>query len=161
MSYIVLVIVFSILQALFFNHIHVFGVATPLFYVYLPLLFSRECKHWMRLLLCFVMGLTVDMFNNTPGLAAASLTLVGFIQSYLLELYLKKEDDTDFKPSVATMGFWRYLSYALALVFVHCFVFFSLEIFSLDHWLTWAESVGGSIVVTLVLILTVDSLRRS
>lgn len=161
MSYIILIIVFSILQALFLNHVHVLGVATPLLYVYLPLLFSRGYKHWARLLLCFVMGLAVDMFNNTPGMAAAALTLVGFVQPYLLELYLRKEDAIDFRPSIATMGFGRYLSYAFLLVFLYCVVFFSLETFSLAHWLTWAESIGGSLVMTLVLIITIDSLRRS
>lgn len=130
-------------------------------YVYLPLLFCRGSKHWARLLLCFVMGLAVDMFNNTPGIAAAALTLVGFVQPYLLELYLKKEDASDFKPSVATMGGGRYFSYAFLLVFLYCIVFFSLEIFSLAHWMTWAESVCGSLVITLLLIITIDSLRRS
>ncbi len=161
MQYILLIIVFSLVQALFLNHIHIFGVATPLLYAYLPLLFQRGYPRWAQLSLCFLMGLAMDMFTNTPGLAAASLTFVGFLQPTLLELYLRKEDDADFRPSVSSMGFGKYLSYASFLTLIFCFTFFSLEAFSFTHWLLWIESLAGSLVLTLALILTIDSLRRS
>ena len=65
------------------------GIATPLLYVYLVLLFPKTYARWLQLLLCFAMGLCIDMFTNTPGLAAASMTLTGFIQPYILDLYLE------------------------------------------------------------------------
>lgn len=160
MQYILLIVVFGLVQALFLSHIHLFGVATPLLYVYLPLLFRRGYPRWAQLLLCFFMGLVADMFSNTPGLASSTLTLTGFVQPYFLELYLKKEDEADFKPSVGTMGFWKYLSYAFTLVFLFCLTYFSLETFSFAHWQLWLESIGGSLALTLLLILTIDSLRR-
>lgn len=160
MSYIILIIVFGLVQALFFEHIHVFGVATPMFYVYLPLLVRRDYPRWALMLLCFVMGLVVDMFTNTPGLACASLTLVGFLQPYLLELYLKKEDDPAFRPSIANMGFGKFLSYSFFLTLVYCIAFFALEAFTFTDWLMWIESAAGSLVLTLLLIITIDSLRR-
>ena len=161
MRYIFFIIIFGLIQSLFLNHIHVFGVATPLLYVYLPLLFHRSYPRWAQMLLCFIMGLAMDMFTNTPGLAAASLTFIGFIKTYLLELYLKREDDPDFQPSISSMGFGRYLSYAFFLTLIYCLLFFSLEAFSFTHWLLWIESVAGSLTLTLILILTIDSLRRS
>ena len=160
MSYIILIIVFGLVQALFFEHIHVFGVATPMFYVYLPLLVRRDYPRWALMMLCFVMGLVVDMFTNTPGLACASLTLVGFLQPYLLELYLKKEDDPAFRPSIANMGFGKFLSYSFFLTLVYCIAFFALEAFTFTDWLMWIESAAGSLVLTLLLIITIDSLRR-
>lgn len=160
MSYIILIIVFGLVQALFFEHIHVFGVATPMFYVYLPLIVRRDYPRWALMLLCFVMGLVVDMFTNTPGLACASLTLVGFLQPYLLELYLKKEDDPAFRPSIANMGFGKFLSYSFFLTLVYCIAFFALEAFTFTDWLMWIESAAGSLVLTLLLIITIDSLRR-
>ena len=161
MKYILFIISFGLIQALFLNHIHIFGMATPLLYVYLPLLFHRSYPRWAQMSLCFLTGLTMDMFTNTPGLAAASLTFIGFIKPYLLELYLKKEDEPDFKPSISTMGFVKYLSYAFLLILIYCFIFFSLEAFSFTHWLLWLESIAGSLILTLILILTIDSLRRS
>ncbi len=160
MQYIILIIVFGLAQALFLEHIHVFGVATPLLYVYLPLLIQRGYPRWAQLLLCFAMGLVADMFTNTPGLACASLTLVGFLQPYLLELYLKKEDDPAFRPSIANMGFGTFLSYSFFLTLIYCITFFTLEVFSFADWLMWLGSIVGSLVLTLLLIITIDSLRR-
>lgn len=131
-----------------------------MFYVYLPLLVRRDYPRWALMLLCFVMGLVVDMFTNTPGLACASLTLVGFLQPYLLELYLKKEDDPAFRPSIANMGFGKFLSYSFFLTLVYCIAFFALEAFTFTDWLMWIESAAGSLVLTLLLIITIDSLRR-
>lgn len=161
MQYILLIIALTLLQVLFLNNIHVFDVATPLLYVYLPLLFRRGMHRWLQMPLCFITGLAADMFTNTPGLAAASLTLIGFLQPYLLELYLHDDDDENYKPSVANMGFTKYLSYAALLILAYCTVFFTLEAFSFTHWLQWIESIVGSTVLTLILILTIDSLRRS
>ena len=48
MRYALLIIAFSLVQALFLNHIHIFGVATPLLYVYLPLLFQRGYPRWAQ-----------------------------------------------------------------------------------------------------------------
>ncbi len=160
MLYILLIIVFSLAQALFLGRIHVFGAVVPLLYAYFPMLFRRGYPRWAQLLLCFFMGLSVDIFSNTPGLAATTTTLVGFAQPYLLELYLKKEDAPDYAPGIRTMGFWKFFSYVLILTMLFTLTFFTLEAFSFHNPLEWLISVIGSTLLTLALILVVDSLRR-
>ena len=160
MAYFFLIALFALIQALLLNNILLFGVVMPLLYVYFVLLLPRDVKHWKKMCMSFALGLLVDMFCNTPGISSASLTLVAFIQPYILELYMDKEDSMDFAPKISEMGFWRYLSYALFLVLVFCITFFSLEAFTFSNPLQWLASVGGSLVVTLVMILTIDSIRR-
>ncbi len=160
MIYILLIIVFALLQALLLGHIHILGVATPLLYVYLALLFPKTYPRWAQLLLCFAMGLSVDMFANTPGLATISMTLVGFIQPYLLSLYLSEEDNHDIMPGFITLGFTKFATYATILVTIYCIVFFSLEAFTVIDWMEWLLSIAGSMVLTLMFIFTIDSVRR-
>ncbi len=160
MQYIILIILFTLAQALFIGHIHVFGIATPLFYAYYPMLFHRGYPRWAQLLLSFLQGLAVDMFFNTPGLAAMTTTLVGFAQPYILELFLKKEDAPDLRPSIKNMGFLSFFAYAFILTLLFTLVFFALEAFSFDDPLLCLASAGGSMLLTLLLILTVDTLRR-
>lgn len=160
MVYFFLIILFTLLQALLLGRIHIFGVATPLLYVYLVLLFPRGFSKWQHLVWAFVMGLAVDMFESTPGLAASTMTLTAFVQPHVLELFLKKEDGPDFAPSIATMGWTKYFAYALILVSLYCFVFFTLEAFSMVYWSSWLLGVVGSIVLTMVIILIVDSVRK-
>lgn len=160
MQYILLIFVFALVQALLLGNICLYGLVMPLLYVYYAILFQRGYPRWAQMPLCFVMGILVDMFCNTPGLSAASMTLVGFIQPYVLELFLKKEDEPNLKPSFATMGFMSYFSYVLILTFIFCLTFFTLEAFSFSRWLDWVISVAGSTALTLILILTIDSVRR-
>ena len=62
------------LQVLVFNHVHLWGYATPVVYVYVLCLFSLETSRGEWLLWGFFVGLFADMFTATPGLGAASLT---------------------------------------------------------------------------------------
>ena len=80
-------VVLCLVQALVFNHIHLFGYATILLYVYFVVMLPRNYPRWAALLWSFALGLSVDMFTNTPGMAAAALTLTGFLQPYLLQLF--------------------------------------------------------------------------
>ena len=73
-------LVFLLVQVLVLNHVHLFDSATPLLYIYMVLLFPRNYPKWGMLVWAFAMGLGVDMFSNTPGVAAASLTLVALLR---------------------------------------------------------------------------------
>ena len=80
-------IVLCLTQALVLNRIHLFNCAIPLLFVYFALIFPRNYPKWAILLWCFAMGVAVDAFANTPGVGAASLTLIGALQPYFLELF--------------------------------------------------------------------------
>lgn len=148
-------------QALVLNHIHLFNCATPLLYVYIVTLFRRDFPRWTILVASFTMGLCVDIFSNTPGMAAASMTFVGLLQPYLLRLFLprKSADNLELAPSMRSLGMERFIWYALLIVFFYCLVFFALEAFDFDNWLHWLENVGGSFAITSILLLTIEFFR--
>ena len=147
-------------QGLVLNRIQLFHCATPLLYAYFAITFPRNYPKWGILLWCFFLGLGVDMFSNTPGLAAASTTLLGALQPYLLELFLPREAEEHLQPSVATLGFSKFATLATILVLIFCIAFFSLEAFSFFNWQHWLLCIGGSTLLTLLLIFTLESLRR-
>lgn len=154
-------ILFILLQALLLNRIHLFDCATPLLYVYFVLMFPNDMPRWLGLPLAFILGIAIDAVTNTPGLAASTLTLTAFLQSYLLPLYLDKEDRVStFHPSIATMGWIRYLSYSFILSFIFILTYFTLEAFSFYHWIHWLLSVLGSWCITFILIITIDCVKR-
>lgn len=147
-------------QALVLNRIQLFHCATPLLYVYFVLTFRRGYPKWAILLWSFVMGLTIDMFANTPGVATGSLTLIGALQPYVLELFLPHEADEHMPVKAAVMGWGNFVTYTFLLVLLFCLVFFSLETFSFFNWLHWLECIGGSTLLTIVLILTLENTRK-
>lgn len=149
--------VFVLAQTMVLGRIHLFGYATPLLYVYFVAMFNRNYPKWAVLLWSFAMGLTIDVFSNTPGVAAASLTLIGAIQPYFLEPFIPRDSVDDLRPSIRTIGMVKYVYYIAVLVVLYCIVFFSLEAFNFFNWMDILKSVGGSAVITLVLILTFES----
>lgn len=148
-------IILLLAQALVLNHIHMFNCATPLLYVYMVTLFRRDFPKWAILVCCFTMGLCVDIFSNTPGVAAGSMTLTGLLQPYLLILFLPRESPDNLMPSISSLGFGKFTSYALILVFVYCLAFFSLEAFNFDNWQHWLMCVTGSFAITSILLLAI------
>ena len=54
-------------------------------------MFNRNFPKWGILLWCFALGLCVDIFSNTPGVAAAAMTLTAAIQPYVLNLFTQRD----------------------------------------------------------------------
>ena len=147
---------FVLVQVIVLGRIHLFNCATPLFYVYFVASFPRNYPKWATLLWSFFMGLLIDIFFNTPGLAAASLTVIAVIQPYFFELFVPRDSVDDLKPAMNTLGPVKYAYYIVTLVLLFCLVFYSLELLNYFNLMKWALCVVGSAAVTLLLIFTFE-----
>ena len=147
-------------QVLVLNRIQLFHCATPLLYIYFIIIFPRRYPRWAILLWSFAMGLAVDMFNNTPGVAAASATLIGFLQPWLIELFLPREAEDNIKSAARTLGVGHFVSLSLILTIIFFMVFFAIELFSFATWSYWLQCAGGSALLTFVLMMALESLRK-
>jgi rod shape-determining protein MreD len=156
----VMFLILCLTQALVLNHIHLFNYATPLLYVYLVVVFPRNYPKWAILLWSFLLGLSIDMFANTPGVASASLTLVGAIQPYLLELMVPRDAIEKMPASAKELGATKFLLLATVLTFIHCLAFFTLETFNFFNWVNWLLCIASSTVLTVVLILVIENVRK-
>ena len=147
---------FFLAQVLVFGRIHLFHYATPLFYVYFVAMFPRNHEKWAILVWSFVLGLCVDIFSNTPGLAAASLTVIAAIQPYYLELYVPRDSADNLKPSMKTLGPVKFAYYIVPIVLVYCLLFYSLEMLTFFNAFYWLMCAVGSAIITLLLIFTLE-----
>ena len=159
-SRIVTFLVFVVVQALVLNHIHLYGVATPLIYVYFVLLFRRNHPKWAILLWSFFLGLCIDVFSNTPGLASGSMTLIAVMQPYLLELFVPRDSAENLEVSISTLGISKFIIFSAVLLVVYCLVFFALEAFSFYNWQYWLACAGASSLLTFVLMMAIESVRK-
>lgn len=146
-------------QVLILNHVHLLDVAMPLLYIYFAITFRRGFPRWVILLSCFFMGLIVDMFSSTPGLAAGTMTLVGFIQPFVVERTAPRDSAEDMEISVATLGYGGFAFLSGVITAIYCLVFFTLEAFSFFEWLVWLERIIASSLLTWILILAIESVR--
>ena len=147
-------------QMLVFNYMHLFGYATPLPFVYLLLLFPLDTQRWTILLWGFACGLLCDIVSLTPGIGAASMTLAAFVQPPLLSLLAPKDAVEDLEPSFASLGFWPYVRYSAIVTFIFCVAYFLLSSFNFFHVIDLAISFASSWVLTLVLCLLIEGVRK-
>ncbi len=63
-----------------------------------------------------MMGLCVDVFANTPGVAAASMTAVGLLQPYLFELFVPRDSADDLE---SVHAFYRRRCILLVRIYYH------------------------------------------
>ena len=146
-------------QVLILNHIWLFNLATPLLYVYFAVTFRRNTPQWQVLLWCFALGLLVDVFSSTPGLAAGTMTLIGFLQPFLLEVFAPHDAAENLKSSASTLGWGKFSTLCGVLVLIYCLVFFALEAFNFFSWVLWLGRAVASTLLTLLLILAIESVR--
>ena len=152
--------VLCVAQVLILNHIHLFDLAIPLLYVYFTITFRRGTPKWMILLWSFVLGLAIDVFSNTPGLASGSMTLIAVIQPYLLELFVPRDSAENMEVSISTLGIGKFITFSVALLVLYCLVFFALEAFSFYNWQYWLACAGASSLLTFVLMMAIESVRK-
>ncbi len=148
------------LQVLVCNHIHLMGYATPMPYVLFLVWLPLNANRIGNMLWAFLLGLAIDIFSNTPGEAAAALTLTAFVQWPLLRAMAPKDSIEDMVPTYKTMGRWNHIRYIFILTLVHHTAFFLLESFSFFHLTALGISFGGSLALSLLLMLTFETLRH-
>ncbi len=153
-------VILALIQALVLNRITLFGCATPLLYVYFIIPTRRNFPKWTILTCGFIMGLCMDIFTNTPGVAAASLTCLAFVQPLLLNMFLQKDSPDDLLPSFKSLGTMKYISYTFLCVLIYCLLFFSIETFSFFNWQQWLLDIGGSTLLTVLIVIIIENVRH-
>ena len=154
----VLFLVLCVAQVFILNHIQLFGCAMPLLYVFFGMSMKKGMAKWSMMVWAFVMGILLDIFANTPGVTAASMTAIAMAQPYVLNLFVSREVEENFIPSMMVMGWKSYTSYTVAMTLGFCIIYFTLEMMSFFNFGKWLGCVIGSAILTAALIVAVDRL---
>jgi len=149
----------GVIQVLLFNHIHFMGYGIPLVYVAFLLYFPANADKSATLVWAFLLGVLMDMFTNTAGLSAASMTLAAIVQPFMLKSSLPKDSLEDMVPTYRSMGAWNQLRYITVLLLVHHVAYFCLESFSFFNLATLGISAATSFASSWTVIVLLETLR--
>ena len=108
-----------LLQVLILNNVHIAGYATPFLYIYLILKFESDVPRNTLMLWAFFLGLTVDIFSDTPGMNASATVLLAFLRPSFLRLFVPRDTLDTLVPAIRSMGFSPFLKYLIVSVVVH------------------------------------------
>ena len=130
-------------------------VFIPLIYPLILLLLPVNTPHWLTMLLGFMVGITMDLFSNTPGVHASACVVLGYVRPYLLNLFFQQniKELGDTVPTLFRMGFRSFLLYILfALVIHHCY-YYIIQIWSFKNILLIVYKTILSTLLSIILII--------
>lgn len=125
-----------------------------LFILWLPFSIGRSSL----LIVSFITGLCLDFFTKTPGLHAAACVFIGYVRPFLVNL-LMSQQGKEFnyrEPSVTSLGFSQYVTYAVVLTLFHHSVLFTIQAFQFGNILYLLLKTAGSTVISLLLITVIE-----
>lgn len=147
-------VVLVLLQVFLLKNFSLYNLSVPYLYILFILLLPFETPNVLLFLLSFLLGLSIDMFYNTPGLHAASCVVLALVRVLFISVTVQKDGfDNEPEPTLGNMGFRWFFTYAALLIIVHHFFLFNLEVFRLSEIQYTLLRFISSAAFTLFLIL--------
>lgn len=153
-KYLLIFVVSVLLQVLFCNNILIARVIAPFIYILFIILLPFDTPRSLLLFLSLALGLTIDLFTNTPGVHASACLIIGFLRPVILELITSRETlESVSSPRVKTMGFHWFVTYTIFMVVIHHLFLFFIEAFTFQGFLLTLLRIILSSVLSIALIL--------
>lgn len=154
-KYIILFIVLTLLQVLAFNRISLFNYATPYLYIYLIIKLPVGIQRNLSLIFAFILGFTIDIFSNTPGVNAAATVFTAFIHRPIQSVMFTLDDYEEKIPRLALLGN-TFVKYALLIVLIHHTALLLLDSFSFFNIKLLLIRILASSILTSILVLGLE-----
>jgi len=145
-------VILVLIQVLLLNHINFLGYINPNLYILFILLFPLKGNKSLLIFLSFLLGLTIDIFEDSGGIHAAACLFIGFIRPVVLKFSFGVSYEYNM-IKIHRSELNKRLIYVTLMVFIHHFILFSLETFNLNHILLVLKYTLFSGIFSIVLIL--------
>jgi len=147
------------LQVFILNNTHFLGIFLPIVYIYALLRWPPDVSPALVILMGFLLGLSVDVLSNTPGMNASATTLVAFLRYPTLRLFVSKEDLGSKNIGEATLANGAFWKYVILLVLIHHTTLFILEAFSFSNTLLLLLKIPVCSLLTLIFIFAFERIN--
>jgi len=152
-KYAAMFIVLVLIQVLILNQVQFSGFVNPYIYILFVMLLPLSTPRYIVMFSGFLIGLTVDVFSNSPGLHAAATIFISYLRPYVIRTISGREDEMSNYPGLKQNTFSWFLYYAVIMVFFHHLVLFYLEIYTFSHFLTTLYRVVLSSLFSIFIIV--------
>lgn len=144
-----------VLQVLLFDRMPLAG-GIVLSYLYLIFRTPVEWNRSLQIFLGFLVGLTVDVFSNTPGLHALVCTTTMWLRLPMLHMFVVADDIKNGCPTYHRLGFSIFSRFMAILLGIHCVLLYSLEAFTLFNFFNLLLKIFVSFGLSFFFLLTAE-----
>ncbi|MDO4497598.1 MAG: rod shape-determining protein MreD [Bacteroidales bacterium] len=144
-----------VLQVLIFNHLAIAG-GIVLFYVYLLVKMPVEINRPLQIAICFLLGLLIDIFSNTPGMNALACTTIAWVRLPILHAYVVADDFKSGSPNRRAIGQSLFNRYCISIILCHAFLLYLIEAFTCFNILQMLIKIVISTVLTSIIFIGLE-----
>jgi len=152
-------VILILLQVVLFNNIELFGFITPYPYILFILLYPLNTNKAGLITISFILGLILDIFNNSGGVHAAACVVL----AYYRESFLKISFGVSYEYHmlrITNKFSSELITYVVISVLLHHIVLLLLEVFSFGFILETLLRIVTSSIFTIAIILIMISLIK-
>jgi len=141
-----------LIQVLILSEINFLGYIDPYLYLIYIILFPITGNRILLILSAFFLGLTIDMFENSGGVHAASSVFIAWIRPIVLKFSFGVSYQLN-SLKVNSAPLKQQILYVSIMILFHHLLLFSLEVFSTNHILLILKFTLLSSILSIVLIM--------
>ena len=154
-----LFVILVLTQAIVFNNLILFNTAVAFVFLYFIIVQPISININALLTMSFLLGLSVDIFQDTPGLNALCCTIAAILRRPIFHLFVPRDEDGSNRLlKIKTLGLGIYLKYVLTFVIVYCVLYFFIEAINYTDMNRLFTRMFGTIAFTFLVIYAIDSL---
>ncbi|MBP5134405.1 MAG: rod shape-determining protein MreD [Paludibacteraceae bacterium] len=160
-KYFIKFVLLVLIQVFVLNNIQFSGYVNPYLYVLFIVTLPFAVPRIWTMCIAFVLGLSIDIFSNTPGMHAFACVMVAFLRHYIILLFSNSEIyKSQTELSVISMGKSNFFMYAATVVFLHHATLFVIDTFSLHSPLFLLLRILYSFIFTMLLIFGIEFFKQ-
>ena len=158
--YILQFVLLVLIQVLVLDHIMFLGYINPYIYILLIIFLPVNTNRAYTLIFGFILGLCIDIFNDSGGVHAAASLSIAYLRPLILRLSFGLS--YDYKTiNLSSADFTKQFSYLFLMVFIHHLFMFSLEYFSINYWIEILKNTLFSGIFSLITIFIILKLIKT
>ncbi|CAM1373505.1 conserved membrane hypothetical protein [Tenacibaculum litopenaei] len=142
---------FVLLQVVILNNVKLFGHLNPYLYITYIFTFPIRQKRIPFLTVSFLLGLSIDFFENSGGIHAFATLFIAYIRLFLVRTIFKKSTSEFLLFDLRLETFDKVFNYIAILTIIHHFLIYSFINFSFYNFSNVLINTLLSTVFTLIL----------
>ena len=132
-SFFIHALVIILIQIIILDNLNIHSYAYVNIYPLIIYILPNKINNTISLLLSFLIGLTIDISNNTLGIHIAASCAICYIRPRLLSLTSKREQFSDMIGKQFYNDFSWFFKYILYSTLIFNIIFITLEAFSFQN----------------------------
>lgn len=152
-----------LLQVLVFNRIEISEFLSPMIIVAFVLSLPFTTPKWVLLVSSFFLGLSADIFMNTPGILSFSLVTIAYFRPFALQ-FLQPRDGYSIgsTPAVSDLGWNWFFQFSIILTVIFHFLYFVILGFSQDNFLVmiWKTIISSAFTLFFIFFFQLLSIKK-